>query len=136
MMNGTNEEYRNKVDLLVMYNELYEENEKLKQDNEEQTKTYQKILQEQQTEIDNLQRNCDLFNEQMNDAVERAMELQKQLQAYKDKEDKLREIFKDYNIEKPASGLSQCTYEITAEEMYKILQILNEGGGINEFCNK
>lgn len=34
-MNGTNEEYRNKVDLLVMYNELYEENTKLKQENEE-----------------------------------------------------------------------------------------------------
>ena len=29
-----------------------------------------------QMEIDDLQRNCDVFNEQMNDAVERAMELQ------------------------------------------------------------
>lgn len=49
---------------------LKAENTKLKQKLEEQTKTYQKILQEQQAEIDNLQRNCDVFNEQMNNAVE------------------------------------------------------------------
>ena len=52
--------------------------------------------------------------------------LEQQLQLYKDKEEKLREIFKDYNIEKPANNLSQCTYEITAEEMYKILHTEND----------
>lgn len=54
------------------------EQDKLKQKLEEQTKTYQKTLQEQQNEIDQLERNCDVFNEQMNDAVERATELQQE----------------------------------------------------------
>lgn len=46
---------------------------------DEQTKTYQKILNEQQNEIDQLERNCDVFYEQMNDAVERTVELNKLL---------------------------------------------------------
>lgn len=45
---------------------------------DEQTKTYQKILQVQQNEIDQLERNCDVFYEQMNDAVERTVELNKE----------------------------------------------------------
>ena len=50
----------------------------LKEKLDKQTKEYQKILQEQQLYIDNLERNCDVFNEQMNDAVERATELQQE----------------------------------------------------------
>ncbi len=56
---------------------LVEMNNVLKAKLEQQTKVYQQSLQEMQREIDDLQRNCDVFNEQMNDAVERAMELQK-----------------------------------------------------------
>ena len=63
---------------------LKAENTKLKQKLAEQTKTYQKILQEQQAEIDNLQRNCDVFNEHMNNAVERTVELNKQKQNLKE----------------------------------------------------
>ena len=55
---------------------LVEMNNMLKAKLEQQTKVYQQSLQEMQMEIDDLQRNCDVFNEQMNDAVERAMELQ------------------------------------------------------------
>jgi cellulose biosynthesis protein BcsQ len=64
------------------------------------------------------------ISEHLNDENE---SLQSQLQAYKDKEDKLREIFNDYDAGQVPSGLSQCTYEITVEEMQKIQQILNEG---------
>lgn len=53
--------------------------------------------------------------------------LEQQLKAYKDKEDKLREILNDYDADQVPSGLSQCTYEITVEEMQKIQQILNKG---------
>lgn len=35
MMSGTNEDYKNKVDLVVAYNELYEENIKLQQDKQD-----------------------------------------------------------------------------------------------------
>ena len=55
---------------------LVEMKDMLKAKLEQQTKVYQQSLQEMQMEIDDLQRNCDVFNEQMNDAVERAMELQ------------------------------------------------------------
>jgi predicted nucleic acid-binding Zn-ribbon protein len=49
-----------------------------------QTKIYQQSLYEFTHEIDDLQRNCDVFNEQMNDAVARAMELTKEKQDLKE----------------------------------------------------
>jgi hypothetical protein len=54
-------------------------------DIEQLKKTYQKSLIEMQNDIDNLQRNCDCYYEQMNDAVERTIELN----VYKDKYENL-----------------------------------------------
>ena len=58
---------------------LVEMNNMLKAKLEQQTKVYQQSLQEMQNEIDDLQRNCDVFNEQMNDAVARTIELKEKI---------------------------------------------------------
>lgn len=82
-----------RLELDEMAEEIYNSRETIKEQDKElkelkdkldkQTKEYQKILCEQQNEIDQLERNCDAFNEQMNDAAER---LNKELDKYKAKE--------------------------------------------------
>ena len=77
---------------------LVEMNNMLKAKLEQQTKVYQQSLQEMQNEVDDLQRNCDVFNEQMNDAVERATELQTELDNLQSNYDRIKEAY-EYRIE-------------------------------------
>ena len=54
------------------------------------------------------------------------MKLKQQLQAYKDKEDKLRELVKENEIEK-VNEYHKNTYTSCLVNGYEVLQILNEG---------